>query len=437
MGGATDDRLREDAQRLLGATTVRDIRSSAPATTIRQIRSKAKLETRLEHAVPAASRKRARLVSPETAASSSESNRGRSRHLIQISVAAHGLVRTSQPGLGHTAGMKTTVMNPVKAFTLFALSLAIAAMGIDVADADDAPGAAVIGMLLMVVGVVLGVRAARNRLPMWAARTALAVGVVVAAFAAFLTHRVVVTAPLFPQSQEVPSVVDSAPAPQYTAAVERARELVRSAVFEQNLPGVSVAVGAGGTVVWAEGFGWRDVVTRAPVTPDTRFNIGTAASAVTAAVAPLGLTNTGADSAADWSPEHIGEPEEDFPLFTIIRHVIFRPIGLAPAQPLPGDRATFYVPRADDNPGRGRRLMYMRDLACCSNGMAFYSTPSDLVRVALATNPGSVNGELAGGMVMSLMTRRGNVIAVTSNMAHANTSLLALRVGDAFAEQTR
>ena len=333
--------------------------------------------------------------------------------------------------------MKTTVMNPVKAFTLFALSLAIAAMGIYVANADDAPGAAVIGMLLMVVGVVLGVRAARNRLPKWAGRTALAVGVLVAAFAAFLTHGVVVTAPLFPQSQEVPSVIDSAPSPQHTAAVERARELVRSAVVEQNLPGVSVAVGAAGTVVWAEGFGWRDVVTRAPVTPDTRFNIGTAASAVTAAVAPLGLTNTGADSAAEWSPEHIGEPEEDFPLFTIIRHVIFRPIGLVPAQPLPGDRATFYVPRSDDNPGRGRRLMYMRDLACCTNGMAFYSTPSDLVRCALATNPGSVNGELAGGMVMSLMTRRGIVIAVTSNIAHANTSSLALRVGDAFAEQTR
>jgi len=207
-----------------------------------------------------------------------------------------------------------------------------------------------------------------------------------------------VTAALFPQSREVPSVVDSAPSPQYAAAVERAREFVRAAVLEHNLPGVSVAVGAGGTVVWAEGFGWRDVVTRAPVTPNTRFNIGTAASAVTAAVAPLGLTNTGADSAAEWSPEHIGEPEEDFPLFTIIRHVIFRPIGLAPAQPLPGDRATFYVPRSDDNPGRGRRLMYMRDLACCTNGMAFYSTPSDLVLFALATNPGSVNGELAGGM---------------------------------------
>jgi CubicO group peptidase (beta-lactamase class C family) len=217
------------------------------------------------------------------------------------------------------------------------------------------------------------------------------------------------------------------------AAVERARELVRAAVLEQNLPGVSVAVGADGTVVWAEGFGWRDVETRAPVTPDTRFNIGTAASAVTAA-APLGLTHTGADSAAEWSPEHVGEPEEDFPLFTLVRHLIFRPIGLAPAQPLPGDRATFYVPRSDDDPRRGRRPMYMRDLACCANGMAFSSTPSDLVRFALATNPGTVNGELAGGMVMSLVTGRdsGIVIAVASNIAHASTSALALRVGDAF-----
>ena len=335
--------------------------------------------------------------------------------------------------------MTSTVTSPLKAFVLIALGLAIAAMGIYVANADDAPGAAVIGFLLMLAAVLFSVRTARNRLPIWAGRTALAVGVLVAAFAAFLTHAVTVAAPLFAQQAEVPSVIDSAPSPRYVAAAERARELVRAAVVEQNLPGVSVAVGAGGTIVWAEAFGWRDVETRTPVTPNTRFNIGTAASTVTAAaVASLGLTNTGTDSAAEWSPEHIGEPEEDFPLFTIIRNVIFRPIGLAPAQPLPGDRATFYVPRSDDNdPRRGRRLMYMRDLACCAGGMAFYSTPSDLVRFALATNADSVNGELAGGSVISLMTHRhkGIVVAVASNVAHANTAALALKVADVFAEQ--
>jgi hypothetical protein len=264
--------------------------------------------------------------------------------------------------------------------TYIALALASAAMGIFVATADDKPGAAVIGMLLMVVGVALGVRAARNRLPRWAARTSLAVGVFVSAVAAFLIHGVVVSEPLFAQSQEVPSVIDTTPSPQYAAAVERARELVRAAVLEQNLPGVSVAVGAGlrsgplakegGSIVWAEGFGWRDVGTRAPVTPATRFNIGTAASVVTAtAVAPLGLTNTGTDAAKEWSPEAIGEEGEDFPLFTLLRHVVWQPLGIAPAEyPLPGERATFYVPRSEDNdPRRGRRLMYMRHLACCAD----------------------------------------------------------------------
>ena len=82
--------------------------------------------------------------------------------------------------------------------------------------------------------------------------------------------------------------------------------------------------------------------------------------------------------------------------------------------------------------------MYMRDLACCAGKMAFYSTPSDLVRFALATNADSVNGELAGGSVMSLMTRRDNnsiVVAVASNIAHANTAALALKVADVFAGQ--
>jgi beta-lactamase family protein len=336
--------------------------------------------------------------------------------------------------------MTAGVTNNVKVAALAAVALAIGATGIFVAGADDPSlpglGPAGIGMLLMAVGVVLGVKVARNKLPTWAARTVLAVGVLTAVVAAFLIHVVALAAPLFPQPRDVPSVIDSAPSPQFAAAVERARELARAAVLEQNLPGLSVAVGAGGTIVWAEGFGWRDVDTRTAVTPNTRFNIGTAAPAVTAAaVARLGLTHSGADSATEWSPEHIGEPEENFPGFTVIRHVIFRPIGLAPAQPLPGDRATFYVPRSDDDPRSGRRLMYMRHLACCAGTMASYSTAPDLVRVGLATGD-SVNGTLAGGTVMSLMALRDTaiVVAVLSNIAHANTSALAEKIGNAFAK---
>ena len=339
--------------------------------------------------------------------------------------------------------MTSSVTNPVKAFALIALGLAIAAMGIYVANADDAPGAAVIGFLLMLAAVLFGVRTARNRLPIWAGRTALAVGVLIAAFAAFLTHAVAVAAPLFAQPADVLSVSTSAPSPQWTAAVDRARPMVRSAIVEQNLPGVSIAVGTGGGIVWAEGFGWRDVDTETPVTPDTRFNIGTAALAVTAAVASLGLTNTGTDSAAEWSPEAIGEPGKDFPPLTAIRHLILQPIGVAPAEyPLRGDRATFYVPatrwRNDTTDSRlGRRLMYMRDLACCAGKMAFYSTPSDLVRFGLATKTDSVNGELASGSVMSLVTRRehGLAVAVASNIAYSDTAALARKVADVFTEQ--
>ena len=349
--------------------------------------------------------------------------------------------------------MTSIVTNNMKTAALIVLALAMGATGIYVADLDDAsfsgPGPGGLGLLLMIGAVVLGVKAARNRLPTWAARTALAVGVLVAALTAFMTHAAARTAPLFAQPQDVPSVMDSAPSGQYGPAVERARELVRAAVREQNLPGLSVAVGIrvpvvasakDGTIVWAEGFGWRDVETRTPVTPKTRFHIGTGASAVNAAtVASLGLTDTGAESAMEWSPEAVGEPGEDFPPFTLMRHLIFQPIGLAPAEyPLRDGRATFYVPRADNNPLRGRRLISMRDLACCAGTMATYSTASDLVRVGLSIG-GSINGELAGGMVMSLTTLpdSGIVVAVLSNITHANTSALSLNIGDAFAKQAR
>jgi hypothetical protein len=340
--------------------------------------------------------------------------------------------------------MTSSVTNPVKAFALIALGLAMAAMGIFAARGDDKPGAAVVGFLLLLAAVLFGVRTARNRLPTWARRTAVAVGVPIAACAAFLIHAATIAAPLFAQPPDVPSVSESAPSPQWAAAVDRARPMVRAAIVEQNLPGVSIAVGMGADIVWAEGFGWRDVITHTPITPNTRFNIGTAAPVVAAAaLASLGMTHTGTDSAAEWSPDHIGEPEEDFPGFTAVHDIILRPIGVsAPRQPLPGDRATFYVPTTfwrgfTTDPRAGRRLMYMRDLACCADGKAFYSTPSDLVRFGLATTPDSVNGELAGGSVMSLVTRghNGMVVAVASNIAHANTAALALKVADAFAEQ--
>ena len=47
--------------------------------------------------------------------------------------------------------MTSSATNPVKAFALIALSLAMAAMGMYVVRADDAPGTAVLAFLLMLL----------------------------------------------------------------------------------------------------------------------------------------------------------------------------------------------------------------------------------------------------------------------------------------------
>ena len=118
--------------------------------------------------------------------------------------------------------MTSSVTNPGKAFARIALALAIAAMGIYVASSDP-PGGAVVGFLLMLAAVLFGVRTARSGLPTWAARTAVAVGALIAAFAAFLIHSSRIEAPLFAHAPGVPSASAAAPAPQWAAAVDRAR----------------------------------------------------------------------------------------------------------------------------------------------------------------------------------------------------------------------
>ena len=93
--------------------------------------------------------------------------------------------------------------------------------------------------------------------------------------------------PLHPDPQKVPSMTDSAPPPRWAAAVEQGRHIARAGLIDQNLPGLSVAVGAGGAVVWAEGFGWADLDNQKAVAPDTRFRAGEASKTFTSAAVGL------------------------------------------------------------------------------------------------------------------------------------------------------
>ena len=59
--------------------------------------------------------------------------------------------------------MKSSVTNILIALGLIAIGLGIAAAGIYIGETDDAPGAALLGILLLIGAVVLGVRTARRK----------------------------------------------------------------------------------------------------------------------------------------------------------------------------------------------------------------------------------------------------------------------------------
>ena len=114
----------------------------------------------------------------------------------------------------------------------------------------------------------------------------------------------------------VPSQIDEPPDPTYLDAVGQARSLVRASIVEENLPGLSVAVGVAGEVVWAEGFGWADIEERVPLTPKTLFRIGSVAMPMTATAAGLlyerGLLDLDAP-VRDYVPSF---PEKEWPVTT-------------------------------------------------------------------------------------------------------------------------
>jgi serine beta-lactamase-like protein LACTB, mitochondrial len=126
-----------------------------------------------------------------------------------------------------------------------------------------------------------------NRIETWLALVVAAVGVLLAAIMGLFAYMSLTATPLHPDPQSLPSVTHSAPSEPWADAVERGRQIMREGLTEQNLTGLSVAVGVGGEIVWAEGFGWADLEDRVPVAPDTRFRIGTASKVLTSAAVGL------------------------------------------------------------------------------------------------------------------------------------------------------
>jgi hypothetical protein len=75
------------------------------------------------------------------------------------------LVAACQRRVQHLKGdrMKYSVTNILMALGLITIGVALAAAGIYIGDTDDAPGAALLGILLMIGAVALGVRTMRRK----------------------------------------------------------------------------------------------------------------------------------------------------------------------------------------------------------------------------------------------------------------------------------
>jgi serine beta-lactamase-like protein LACTB len=67
----------------------------------------------------------------------------------------------------------------------------------------------------------------------------------------------------------------------YRQAIQRAEHFVDSLRKRQDIPGLSVAVGTGSQILWAEGFGFADLEARLPVTIDTKFRMGSVSKSMT------------------------------------------------------------------------------------------------------------------------------------------------------------
>jgi CubicO group peptidase (beta-lactamase class C family) len=153
-----------------------------------------------------------------------------------------------------------------------------------------------------------------NRTETWVGLFVLGIGAILAVVLGLHAYMSITATPLHADPESVPSVAEAAPPGRWNGAVERARKAMRQGLAEKNLPGLSVAIGINGDIVWAEGFGWADLDRRVKVTPSHRFRIGTASTALTSAAVGL-LLEKNALNLDDDIQKHVPEfPRKEWPV---------------------------------------------------------------------------------------------------------------------------
>lgn len=93
--------------------------------------------------------------------------------------------------------------------------------------------------------------------------------------------------PVHADAASVPAELAPTPRPRWAFATAEAARLARTKVADDWMPGLSIALGIDGELVFAGAFGWADVDARVPATLTTRYRIGSVSVPLTAAAAGL------------------------------------------------------------------------------------------------------------------------------------------------------
>src|SRR5438046_8729909 len=122
----------------------------------------------------------------------------------------------------------------------------------------------------------------KSRIPTWVSLILLGVGLLLVGIPGLFVYMRVTATKVHPDSQKIPSVMESPPLAKWAGAAEQARQIVRTSISQNNLAGLSIAVGIDGEIVWTEGFGFADIENSSPVTPSHRVRTGTPSILLTA-----------------------------------------------------------------------------------------------------------------------------------------------------------
>ena len=186
----------------------------------------------------------------------------------------------------------------------------------------------------------------KSRIPGWVSLILVGVGLLVVGIPGLFVYMSVTATKLHPQPGNIPSVASSPASANWAAATEKASQILRTSLAESNLPGLSVAVGIDGEIVWAEGFGFANIESGLPVTPDHRFRIGTASMMLTSAAIGL-LLDQGRLRLDDEIQAYVPDfPEKQWPV--TVRQIMAHVGGMKTEDPDDGVLTSSHCQRPAD-----------------------------------------------------------------------------------------